>query len=149
MDAADGLTPDDAAAAQELWLGPPAGGSQFRDRAALEAAWKRLRVFVMGEYAKLGRRPMCWWLLEASGLGLKYPGDDHEQSYLFEANVLPENERANLLVHWRTEFACGCALTDAKARRQYIADADIPKRLLREWMRTRRRRTKTIRRLVA
>jgi hypothetical protein len=146
---ADGdLSLDDAVAAQELWIGPPAGGSQFPDRAALEAAWMRLRSFVMAEYARLGRRPMGWWEFEAPSLGLKYPADEREQSYLFEANILPENERADLLAHWKVEFGRGY-LSDAKSRREHFRDADIPRSLIKMWTTERQRRTKTIRRLVA
>jgi hypothetical protein len=133
------LSADDCAAALELWLGPGCDGSQFGDREELEEVWARLRDVVMGEYARGGRRPMAWWLLEARALGLKYPGDDCEQSYLFESNVLPADERAELVAHWKLEFERGYAL-DAKARRKFYRDADIPKPLIRTWSRRQARK---------
>src|SRR5262249_58076938 len=89
-----GLTYDQL---QELWLGPSHDGSYFGDRAKLEQAWKMNRDLVMRLWGRHGRRPMIWWCLDAPGLGLKWPGHDREQSYLYEHDVLSETERAELL----------------------------------------------------
>jgi hypothetical protein len=47
------------------------------------------------------RRPAAWWQFEAT---FPYPGYDHEQSTLYEAGVLGEEERAELVAAWREEF---------------------------------------------
>jgi hypothetical protein len=145
------LSPSDCAELQELWLGPnPNLGSLFADRQELREAWEQHRVEVMALFAKDGRRPMGWWEFEAPGLGLKYPDDEREQSYLFEqTGVLPEDERAELLSFWRNEFERAHSPSyDTKARRKHFRDVDIPARLIREWTAERRRRATALRKLA-
>jgi hypothetical protein len=145
----DDLDPDDCATVQELWLGPPAGGSEFATREGLQEAWTRLRDIVMAMYAKDGRRPMGWWQCEAPGLGLTYPGDEREQSYLYDASVLPENERAELLSYWRGEFERAYAPGyGAERRRKHFREIDLPRSLRRKWTAERKRRAKAIHKLT-
>jgi hypothetical protein len=145
------LSPSDCAELQELWLGPnPNLGSLFADRQELREAWEQHRAEVMALFAKDGRRPMGWWEFEAPGLGLKYPDDEREQSYLFAtAGVLSEDERAELLSFWRDEFERGYSPGySAEQRRKHFRAIDLPRSLQRELMAERRRRTKSIKKLA-
>src|SRR5262245_33126190 len=84
---------------QELWLGP-CNGSVFTSTEELRDAWARGRAVVMRLWGSHGRRPQAWWCFEAPDLGLKWPGYDHEQSYLYEHNVLSEAEQVELEREW-------------------------------------------------
>jgi hypothetical protein len=44
---------------------------------------------------------MAWWAYDAP---FPYPGYDHEQAALYEANLLAEEEKAELLTQWRLYF---------------------------------------------
>jgi hypothetical protein len=79
---------------QELWLGPGPAGSLFCSREELQAAWAQYRGEVMRLWGSHGRRPMAWWEFDAGDL--QYPGYDREKSYLYEAGVLSEAERAEV-----------------------------------------------------
>src|SRR6516164_7223274 len=89
---------------QALWLGVGHYGSLFRDEEELRDTWARGRSVVMRIWANNGRRPQAWWYFDAPGLGLKWPGYDRQQSYLFTAGVLAEAECDELLRFWRREF---------------------------------------------
>jgi hypothetical protein len=65
------------------------------------AAWACHRDHLLAGY-RHGRRPMAWWQFEAGDL--RYPGYDREQSTLYRAGLLGEEERAELLEFWRQEF---------------------------------------------
>ena len=118
-------------------------------------AWMRNRDHLLASY-KHGRRPAAWWRFESP---IKYPGYDVEQSTLFAAGLLTEEESAALLVWWHDEFEraqppdfmfCnGPAswLRGSAARRAHYRWADIPRELVREWTVERRRRGKTIHKL--
>jgi hypothetical protein len=137
----DELSARDAALAQELWLGPAAGGSFFSTREELHDAWIRLRDVVMAEWAKDGRRPMAWWQHDARELGLKYPGDEREQSYLFEHGALREDERTMLMHDWKLKFdATYAAGLSAAERRERFREIDLPELLRRQWAAEYRRR---------
>jgi len=123
---------------QELWLGVGPGGSLFSGEEELRDAWSRGRDVVMRLWGCGGRRPQIWWYLEAGDL--KYPGYDHERSYLFEHNVLSEAEREQLLAGWRKEFEKACSLEDAAARKAHLDWADVPHSLRQQWQPARRRR---------
>ena|SRR5215471_1739778 len=82
---------------------------------------------MMRLWATNGRRPMAWWCFDAPGLGLKWPGRDREQSYLFEAGVLSETECDELLRFWRRDWA------------------DVPHSLRQQWQAERRHRGRAIR----
>ena len=56
-------------------------------------AWARNRDRLLAGY-RHGRRPMAWWQFEAGDL--RYPGYDREQSTLYRAGLLGEEERAEL-----------------------------------------------------
>jgi hypothetical protein len=146
---ADDLTADDAAAAMELWLGAPAGGSQFVDREELEEAWTRLRDVVMSEYAKGGRRPMGWWQFDAPP-GLRYD-DAHERSLLYEANVIVGEERRELERYWKEEFAEAFRRHggDRRARYRHFRDVDLPASLRKRFSAERKRAARTIHKLTA
>jgi hypothetical protein len=129
--AGDGL---DSNQMQELWLGPPShNSSYFSSTEELEQAWETHRDEVMRLFASNGRRPQAWWAFDASGLNLKYPGYDREQSYLFEAGVLGEAERADLLRLWRREF-------DRRRKPAHLNWADVPHSLRYQWTAERGRR---------
>ena len=115
---------------EELWLGPsPQTGSLFNSEDDLRAAWQAGRDVVMRLWAKNGRRPQIWWHLVAPELGLEFPGYDRQQRYLFEAGVLEEPEALELLQTWRRDFDRG--------------EIDhIPRALVREWRKTKRRARK-------
>jgi hypothetical protein len=123
---------------QELWLGP-CNGSVFDTTEQLRAAWDRGRDVVMRLWATNGKRPMAWWCFEAPGLGLTWPGYDHQQSYLYEHNVLSETEREQLLARWRKEFEQACSLKDTAARKAHLDWAGVPASLRRQWQAERRR----------
>jgi hypothetical protein len=136
-----------------LWLGdhpyrPAFGGEQER-----RAAWVRHRDRLMAAWAKHGKRPVGWWDYEAP---LPRPDSEREQSTLYEAGLLGETERAELLAEWRREFErahgphlfhCdgpGAVFHGAAARRRHYAWAGIPRALLAQWTRERRRRNRII-----
>src|SRR5262249_42937761 len=85
--AGDGLTSDQI---QELWLGPSHNGSLFGSREELQEAWEQARDEMLRLFGKPGRRPMAWWQFDAPALGLKWPGLNSEQSYLYEHGILDE-----------------------------------------------------------
>jgi hypothetical protein len=126
---------------QELWLGP-CNGSVFNSTEELRDAWDRGRAVAMRLWGSGARRPMAWWCFEAPGLGLKWPGYDHEQSYLFEHNALSETEHEQLLAGWRRDFEDASLLKDAVARQKHLDWADVPHSLRRRWTAARRRRAK-------
>ena len=123
---------------QELWLGPTHSGSCFRSREELHDAWIRGRDVVMRLWVNNGRRPQAWWAFEAGNLGLKWPGHDREQSYLFEAGVLSEMECDELLRFWRREF-------DRSRSPTHLNWADVPHSLRQQWQAERRHRGRAIR----
>jgi hypothetical protein len=128
----------------ELWLGAPDAGSSFASEEERQAAWFRHRNRLMAMWACDGKRPVAWWQYE-SPAELYYPGPDYERSTLFEANLLSESEKAELLVYWRHEFdranAPGfthCAgpgkfLSGPQAREAHYRWADVPPTLIEEW----------------
>src|SRR5262249_24639394 len=119
-----GLTYDEL---QELWLGPSPNGSLFCSQEELRDAWVCGRDVVMRLWANNGRRPQAWWHLgDAASLGLKWPGHDREQSYLFEAGMLSEAERGELVRFWRREF-------DRDRSPAHLNWADVPQSLRRQW----------------
>jgi hypothetical protein len=132
------------AAVQDLWLGlgtnrPP----QFESDEARHEAWLRNREWLMATLAQHGRRPLAWWRYDAGDL--RYPGYDRERSTLYEAGMLAEDERAELVAHWREEFdrahrpdffCCegpGRFFHGEPARRAHYRWADIPSELVEEW----------------
>jgi hypothetical protein len=144
--------------AQEMFLqfGPdPRWAGAFGSEGECRAAWMRERDELLAGYPP-GRRPQAWWHFDAGELG--FPGLDREQSALWEAKVLSEEERAALVRGWRREFeraqapdfwlsGSGRILRGAAARRAHYRWADIPRDLLKRWTRERRRQRKMIRKL--
>jgi hypothetical protein len=138
--AADALT---AAQLQELWLGPNPAGSFFRSEREARETWNRHRDFLMEQYGSHGRRPLAWWVFEAGDL--RHPGYDLERSTLFQACLLTEAERAELLTYWREQFdranapdfsyrdGSGKLLEGEAARRAHYRGADIPPMLVAVW----------------
>ena len=122
-----GLTHDEL---QELWLGPTHRGSLFRSREELRDAWARGRDLAMELWAKGGHRPMGWWQFERPP-GLKFDFN-HKASILYDANLLAEDERRELVRHWRRQYDLGQD-RDPAARDKFYRDVDIPDSLLREW----------------
>ena len=102
----------------------------------------------MDLFAMRGRRPVAWWQYDAP---IPYPGQDLERSALYEAGLLGEQEREQLVTEWREEFERAqvpgfgfCAglrpegrgalwLTDAEAREAHHVWADIPASLVEQW----------------
>jgi hypothetical protein len=138
----------------ELQYGPnPTQGSLFSTREELESAWAVCRDELL-ERSNPGRRPAIWWMLEARGLGLQWPGYFNERSYLYVAGVLKEAEKVELEHEWKVEFEVGQApdfsmndgngelLVGDCARQAHYAWADIPRSLLRRWQASARRRAR-------
>jgi hypothetical protein len=87
---------------QELWLGPsPHLGPLFSDAEHVRAAWFQHRARLLERHGAHGRRPMAWWAFEAP---IEHPGRDRERSTLYQAGLLAEAERAELLRYWREQF---------------------------------------------
>ena len=133
--------------AMELWLGASHNGSAFADDEHKRAAWFRNREKLMGWWGKNGRRPMGWWCYEGREMGLRFPGQAHERSALYEfTDVLSADERAQLEAEWRKEFDRSfeehffyCAgpdkiFTGDAARRQHWLFVDLPPPLLDKWL---------------
>jgi hypothetical protein len=133
---------------QELWLGPnPNLGSQFNGAEHARAAWSRHRVRLLELFGSHGRRPLAWWRFEAT---IDHPGYARERSALYEANMLAEAERAELLRYWREQFdrahgpdffycgGPGQTLEGAAARCAHFEWADIPPALVEAWSAERR-----------
>jgi hypothetical protein len=149
-----------AAAELDLWMGPAAHRPlSFDSDEQRRQLWFRHRDRLMQWFGSRGRRPMAWWRYEAGDL--RYPGYDREQSTLWEAGLLAEAERTELLAFWREEFDRACApgfsecksqgsvLYGTTARRSRWRWADIPRSLLLAWLAERRRSARTIRELQA
>jgi hypothetical protein len=130
----------------------------FPDAAAVQEAWEYHRQRILPGY-RHGHRPWAWWEFDAPpGLDYDY---DREQSTLYEAGLLGEEEKAELLAWWRKQydhawsahfFHCdgpGKIFEGPVGRRKHFKWADIPRGLLREWNAERRRRGKVIRKLKA
>jgi hypothetical protein len=128
---------------QELWLGPsPYWGSLFTDEEHVRAAWLQHRTRLLELFGSHGRRPLAWWSFEAP---IKHPGYDRERSTLYEAGLLAEAERAELLRYWHGQFdrarapdffccmAPGRILHGEAARRAHFEWADIPRPLVEAW----------------
>ena len=128
----------------------------FDDEAEARDAWQRHRDRLMAGCS--GRRPAGWWLFESP---IAWPGYDRERSALYDAELLEDGERAELLAFWRVQFE---RAQDARffhalnpdhylhgpaARRAHYRATDIPLSLLREWKAARRRSAHTISQLAA
>ena len=130
----------------------------FDSEEAERAAWERSRDRMLAHY-RHGRRPAAWWRYDAPA-GLRFD-HDCEQSTLYEAGLLGEEERAELETFWREEFeraqqddfwAClgpGKILHGEEARQSHYCWMDIPCKLLEQWTKEHRRRGKTVHELEA
>ena len=135
----------------------------FADEQDVCEAWNYHRTRILTSY-RHGRRPWAWWALESGEL--RYPGYDKERQVLFEAGLLGEEEREQLVAHWRAHFvqaqqpgfmfcvglsapnATGATwLKGVAAKKAHYRWSGIPKRLIREWTAQHRRRGRTIREL--
>jgi hypothetical protein len=151
----------DSSRVQELWLGPSHDGTFFSSPDELRATWEQNKSEVMRLFAHNGHRPQGWWEFEAPALGLTWPGYFREQSCLYDAGLLGDDEKAELERWWRIEFertygpdffyteAPGEILHGAAARRKHLDWADVPHSLRRQWTAERRRRGRAIRKLEA
>ena len=134
--------------AQEMTLlyGPDPRWDAFRSEEEYRDAWERNRDRILAAY-RHGRRPMAWWTFEAP---IKFPGYEHQQSALFEAGLLGEEEAATLVSEWREQFeGPGRIFEGAPARKRHFRWADIPAPLVKRWTAQRRRRGRTVRKLKA
>ena len=145
--------------AQEMTLlyGPDPRWDAFHSEEEYRDAWERNRDRILAAY-RHGRRPMAWWTFEAP---IKFPGYEHQQSALFEAGLLGEEEAATLVSEWREQFEhahdphffhCdgpGRILEGAPARKRHFRWADIPAPLVKRWTAQRRGRGRTVRKLKA
>jgi hypothetical protein len=131
-------------AEMELWLGPfPHLPPAFDSDEQRRELWFRHRDRLMEQFGAHGRRPQAWWRYEAGEL--RHPGYDRERSTLYEAGLLAEAERAELLAYWREQFdrahgdgffycgGPGQILEGAAARRAHFEWADIPPALVAVW----------------
>jgi hypothetical protein len=128
--------------------------SAFADEAEACEAWNYHRARILSHY-RSGRRPWAWWAYEAH---VPHPGN-HQASTLYEMGLLGAEERAELEHWWREQylrawsprfFHCegpGRIFEGAPARRAQYRWADIPKSLLAQWTKERRRRGKRVRAL--
>jgi hypothetical protein len=86
----------DGIAEMDLWLGPsPYLAPVFDSDEQRRELWFRHRDQMMEQHGSRGRRPVAWWRYEACEL--RWPGYDRERSTLYEAGLLGEAERAELL----------------------------------------------------
>ena len=125
-----------------LWMGEDPHKPAFHDEEEAREAWFCHRDRLLAALGKHGRRPMAWWHFESK---FSWPGRDREQSVLFEAGALTEEEAAELVACWRQQFEraqrpdfffCegpGLFFSGEAARRRHYAWADIPDRLVKEW----------------
>ena len=138
---------------QEMFLtyGPEARWNDaFADEEEVCAAWNYHRGRILSTYRN-GRRPWAWWTIDHPEL--RYPDHDGEQAALFEAGLLGEEERAELVARWRSDFERAqkpgfmyCAgftkpsdtaatwLEGEPAMKAHFAWSGIPKGLLTEWL---------------
>ena len=129
-----------------LWLGHPA--DVFEDETEARELWERHCDRLMGLFALHGRRPAAWWQYDSP---IPFPGPDLERSALYDAGLLGEQEREQLIAEWRSEFEraqmpgfgfCVGMRVDGKgaewlagqaAREAHYAWADIPASLIEQW----------------
>lgn len=94
---------------------------------------------------------MGWWAYEAPK-GLRHPGYEYQRSVLWEANVLGEEERAQLETEWRREWdhiweheqffhsaAPDKIYSGDEARVKHLVWADVPPVLVYRWLDERER----------
>lgn len=149
----------------ELEFGPNPRLPGFSSEEARQQAWLRHRERLMQAWAKHGKRPWAWWQYESP---IRFPrNSEYEGAALYEAGLLGEREKAELLAEWHEYFDraqepdfCYCIghrnpgdtfasyLKGAAAKRAHYQWAGIPKELIRKWTAERRRRARTIRRLT-
>jgi hypothetical protein len=122
--------------AQFLLYGDDGHDCPFENEAEAQAAWAVHRKLLLASYLGSGRRPIAWWVIDFPRL--RWRGYDRQRSTLYEARLLEEAERIALIVYWRAEFDQAEGLAD-DARQKRYREADIPRSLLREWKRGRRR----------
>ena len=128
-----------------LWLGHPPDA--FEDEQEARDLWERHCDRLMEMFATHGRRPLAWWRYDSP---IPYPGQDLERSALYEAGLLGEQEREQLVAEWREEFERAqvpgfsfCVgmligggarwLSGQAAREALYAWADIPASLIEQW----------------
>jgi hypothetical protein len=137
---------------EELWLGASDAGSSFASEQDRRRLWFEHRDRLMGWWGCHGKRPIAWWLYEAPD-DLDYPGPDLERSTLYEADLLTESEKAELLAQWRHEFdrawrpdffhCTGSEFLEGEAARAaHFRWCDLPPSLLEEWTAERRQQRK-------
>src|SRR5262245_11302420 len=131
----------------------------FRDAEGRRAAWERHRDRLL-KCANNGRRPLGWWQYDSS---IPWPGHAREQSALYEAGLLGEEERLELEAVWYGYFeqaqvrdfsfcighrnpgdTFASWLYGDAAKRAHYRWADIPKSLVKQWTVEHRRRSRTI-----
>ena len=83
-----------------LRYGPDPRWDAFHSEEEHRDAWARNRDRLLAAY-RHDRRPMAWWRFEAP---FPFPGYEREQSTLFDAGLLDEEEAAALVREWRREF---------------------------------------------
>lgn len=125
-----------------LWMGEAPHKPAFHDEEEAREAWFYHRDRLLAAWGKHGRRPMAWWHFESK---FSWPGLEREQSTLFEAGALTEEEAAELVAWWHEQFEraqrpdfffCegpGRFFSGAAARRRQYAWADIPDRIVKEF----------------
>ena len=151
-------------AEMSLRYGELAERPAFAGEEERRAAWFHHRDRLL-QHCSHGRRPAGWWDFESP---VPYPRDgDYAAAALFEAGLLTEGGIAELMARWREDFeraqAPGftyCAgfarpsdttatwLEGEPAKRAHLKWAAVPRSLIRKWTAERRRRHRTVVRVV-
>jgi hypothetical protein len=128
----------------------------FSDDEARQVAWVLHRDRLL-QHCSGGKRPAGWWDYDSP---VPYPRDpDYAEATLYEAELLVESEVTELMARWRSEFEraqdpgfmfCAGAiwLKGEAARKAHLKWAGVPRALIRKWTSQRRRRSRTVRKLV-
>jgi hypothetical protein len=140
-----------------LEYGNRSEGLGFASDAERREAWLRHRDELLAK-CRAGRRPDAWWTYEAP---FRRPEYEREPARLYEAGLLGEEEKRELVADWREAFeraqrpdawiCCGPGkfLKGGAARRMICWDAGVPHALVRQWTAEHRRRAKTIKKRVS
>jgi len=99
----------------------------------------------MEDFAHGGHRPQMFWRYEAQALGLRPFNFNTQKSTLYNAGLLGEQERIELVAFWRKQFDLAIMWKeDAATACKRFRSMDIPVVLIRRWRAERKRHARTI-----